>query len=143
MIEQISSGSIIEINIQDDCKNGYFILEVPLSIREALAKGSYKMVILGDDSSEGPRTSFTADEWQWLKNLNTQLIISREVEMTFPGTSRTADQRDLFEILPILSAGTPKKYTNLIEYSDYFPGSLTRENIQKCDSLVLGSISYS
>ncbi len=107
-----------------------------MSIREAITKESYKMVILSDDSSQGPRTSFTADEWQWLKNLNTQLIINREVEITFPGVSRTVDQRDLFEILPILSTGTPKKYTNLIEYAKDFPNSLTREDIQKCDTFV-------
>lgn len=143
VIEQISSGSIIEINTQDDCKNGYFILEVPLSIREAIAKGSYKMVILGDDSSQGPRTSFTPDEWQWIKDLNTKLIINREVEVTFPGTSRTVDQRDLFEILPILSTGTPKKYTNLIEYTEDFPNSLTEEDVKKCDTLVPWVFTYS
>lgn len=143
VIKQISSWSIIELNTQDDCKTGYFILEVPVSIREAIAQGNYKMVILGDDSNQGPRTSFTANEWQWLKNLNTQLIINREVEITFPGVSRTVDQRDLFEILPILTMGIPKKYTNMVEYSKQFPESLTQENIKKCDSLVPGSISYS
>ncbi len=143
IIESITSGSVIEINIQADCKYWLDILEIPKPIRTAISKGQYKAVILGDDSGMGPNASFTPDEWHWLKDLDTQLFIDRQVSLTFPGLSRTADYKTLFEILPILETGTPKKYTNMIEYSKQFPESLTQENIQKCDSLVPGSISYS